>query len=76
MPNAKLNHSYYMVDDSISDRVASLIEPFTVGGRAAKKANPQKGEKAVVFGCRNNRNCRGDYAEISRCRAGNDLRQI
>ena len=26
MPNAKLNHSYYMVDDSISDRVASLIE--------------------------------------------------
>ena len=51
MPNAKLNHSYYMVDDSISDRVASLIEPFTVGGRAAKKANPQKGEKAVVFGC-------------------------
>ncbi len=51
MPNAKLDHSYYLVDDSISDKTASLIEPFTVGGRAAKKANPQKGEKAVVFGC-------------------------
>ena len=51
MPNATINHSYYMVDNNISDKVASLIEPFTVGGRAAKKANPKPGEKAVVFGC-------------------------
>ena len=51
IPKAVLNHSYYFVDDSISDKAAALIEPFTVGGRAAKKSNPQKGEKAVVFGC-------------------------
>lgn len=51
MPNARLDHSYYLVDDSISDKAASLIEPFTVGGRAAKKAAPLPGEKAVVFGC-------------------------
>ena len=51
LPEAKKDHSYYMVDDSISDRAASLIEPFTVGGRAAKQASPKPGDKAVVFGC-------------------------
>lgn len=51
MPQAKLNHSYYLVDDAISDRAASLIEPFTVGGHAAKQSNPKPGDKAVVFGC-------------------------
>ncbi len=50
-PNAKLNHSLYFVDDSITDREACLIEPFTVGGRAAIQANPKASEKAVVFGC-------------------------
>ena len=35
----------------ISDREASLIEPFTVGCRAARRSQPQKGEKAIVFGC-------------------------
>lgn len=30
--------------------MAALIEPFTVGCRAARRGMPQKGEKAVVFG--------------------------
>lgn len=51
LPEARLNHSYYKVNEAISDRTASLIEPFTVGGRAAKQANPKVGDKAVVFGC-------------------------
>lgn len=36
IPNAKLNHSLYFVPDKISDKTACLIEPFTVGTRAAK----------------------------------------
>ena len=28
-----------------------MIEPFTVGCRAARRGQPQKGENAVVFGC-------------------------
>ncbi|MGN0468977.1 MAG: zinc-binding dehydrogenase, partial [Acutalibacteraceae bacterium] len=51
IPNAKLNHSLYIVPDNISDKTACLIEPFTVGCRAARRAQPKKGEKAVVFGC-------------------------
>ncbi|MDU3294839.1 MAG: hypothetical protein E7E29_24330, partial [Pseudomonas aeruginosa] len=37
IPNAKRNHSLYAVDDCISDKLASLIEPFTVGCRAARR---------------------------------------
>ena len=33
----------------ISDKEASLIEPFTVGCRAARRAFPKNGEKAIVF---------------------------
>lgn len=51
IPNAKVNHSLYLVDDKISDEEACLIEPFTVGCRAARRAKPQASEKAVVFGC-------------------------
>lgn len=51
IPHAKQNHSLYKVDDSISDKMACLIEPFTVGCRAARRGQPQKGEKFVVFGC-------------------------
>lgn len=50
-PNAKKNHSLYNIPDEIPDRVACLIEPFTVGCRAARRGQPKKGEKAVVFGC-------------------------
>lgn len=58
IPNAKRNHSLYSVDERISDRLASLIEPFTVGCRAARRGmipcgdnQYAKGQSAVVFGC-------------------------
>lgn len=51
IPNAKRNRSLYAVDDAISDRLACLIEPFTVGCRAARRALPKEAETAVVFGC-------------------------
>lgn len=51
VPNAKRRHSLYAVPEEIPDRLACLIEPFTVGCRAARRGQPQKGESAVVFGC-------------------------
>lgn len=51
IPNAKRNHSLYGVDDAISDRLACLIEPFTVGCPAARRSEPKEKETAVVFGC-------------------------
>lgn len=51
VPEAKRDHSLYAVPEEISDRLACLIEPFTVGCRAARRGQPQKGENAVVFGC-------------------------
>lgn len=49
-PNPKWEESIYHVPENISDRVAALIEPFTVGCRAARRGQPDKGQKAVVFG--------------------------
>lgn len=49
--NAKLNHSLYFVPDTISDKTACLIEPFTVGCRAARRSEPKVNDKAIVFGC-------------------------
>ena len=51
IPNAKLNHSLYLVPHKITTKTACLIEPFTVGCRAARRSLVQKGENAVVFGC-------------------------
>lgn len=51
IPNAKRNISLYPVDDTISDKIACLIEPFTVGCRAARRGQLKQGQKAVVFGC-------------------------
>lgn len=58
IPNAKRNHSLYSIDKRISDKLASLTEPFTVGCRAARrgmipceKGMYIKGQSAVVFGC-------------------------
>lgn len=58
IPNAQRNHSLYAVDECISDKLASLIEPFTVGCRAARRGMVSCGEgqylsgqNAVVFGC-------------------------
>ena len=50
IPNAELDKQVYKVSDKISSKTACLIEPFTVGCRAARRANPQSGENAVVFG--------------------------
>lgn len=50
VPNAKLNHSLYRVDNCISNKVASLIEPFTVACHAARRATRKEGENFIVFG--------------------------
>lgn len=50
IPNARLGREVYAVPDKISSKTASLIEPFTVGCRAARRSFPQEGEKAIVFG--------------------------
>ena len=50
IPNAELGKGVYAVPDEISSKVASLIEPFTVGCRAARRSFPGEGEKAIVFG--------------------------
>lgn len=50
IPNAELGKQVYAVPDSIETKVACLIEPFTVGFRAARRSLPQAGENAIVFG--------------------------
>ena len=50
IPDAELGKQVYAVPDSISSREASLIEPFTVGCRAARRSFPQAGKTAIVFG--------------------------
>lgn len=50
IPNAELGKGVYAVPDEISSKTASLIEPFTVGCRAARRSFPQNGETAIVFG--------------------------
>lgn len=51
IPDARRNVSLYPVPDEISDRAACLIEPFTVGCRAARRGQPKEGEGFAVFGC-------------------------
>lgn len=50
IPNAKWNEQVYDIPDQISSKAACLIEPFTVGWRAARRSRPEKGENAIVFG--------------------------
>lgn len=50
VPNAKMNEEVYAVPEIITNKEASLIEPFTVGCRAARRAEPKAGESAIVFG--------------------------
>ena len=50
IPNAKRNHSLYTVDEHISDKLASLIEPFTVGCRAARRGMISCGEGRYISG--------------------------
>lgn len=49
-PCPKWEESLYHVDEKITDKMAALIEPFTVGCRAARRGLPEKGDQAVVFG--------------------------
>ena len=50
IPNAELNKQVYRVPEQISSKAACLIEPFTVGFRAARRSFPKPGENAIVFG--------------------------
>ena len=50
IPNAKSGSSFYPVSDIISSKTACLIEPFTVGFRAARRGRPEKGDHAIVYG--------------------------
>ena len=50
IPNAELNRQVYKVSEKIPDKTAALIEPFTVGCRAARRSEPKSGENALVFG--------------------------
>lgn len=57
IPHARRFHSLYPVDARLSDRLASLTEPFTVGCRAARRGmipcgenEYRAGQNAVVFG--------------------------
>lgn len=49
-PDPKPGKQLYKVPDSIPPKIACLIEPFTVGTRAARRSAPQPGENAIVFG--------------------------
>lgn len=49
-PSPEWETSIYRIDEKISDKMAALIEPFTVGCRAARRGMIQEKEKAVVFG--------------------------
>lgn len=50
IPNAELDKQVYEIPAQIPPKTACLIEPFTVGFRAARRSSPQKGENAIVFG--------------------------
>lgn len=50
IPNAELNKVVYPVSSKIKSKVASLIEPFTVGCRAARRSRCKSGENAIVYG--------------------------
>ncbi len=48
--DARLNGNLYKVPESIPLKVATLIEPLSVGFYTARRAQPRLGETAVVFG--------------------------
>lgn len=50
IPNAEWGKQIYPIPESIPSREACLIEPFTVGCRAARRSFPKAGETAIVFG--------------------------
>ena len=50
IPNCKLDHSVYKLDDAISSKVGAMLEPFSVGGQAAILSQPKAGQNAIVYG--------------------------
>ena len=50
IPHAEWNREIYAVPEAIPSKTASLIEPFTVGCRASRRAMPRPGENAIVVG--------------------------
>ena len=48
--DAKLDFNLYRIPENVSDEAASMIEPFTVGFRAAVTSKAKPGDKCVVFG--------------------------
>lgn len=50
IPEAEPERSLYRVPPSIPDEAACMIDPFTLGTRAARRSLPREGEKAIVFG--------------------------
>ncbi|MGN1020575.1 MAG: zinc-binding dehydrogenase [Aristaeellaceae bacterium] len=50
IPDCVLDRQVYRVSEGIPTRVAAMIEPFTVGTRAARRSQPRPGENAMVFG--------------------------
>ncbi|WP_315584855.1 alcohol dehydrogenase catalytic domain-containing protein [Actinomyces viscosus] len=49
--DAELDRTLFSVPDDVDDTTACLIEPFTVGCRAARRSQPEPGESAIVYGC-------------------------
>ena len=49
-PDPKPGKQLYKVPEGIALKTACLIEPFTVGTRAARRSGPRPGENAIVFG--------------------------
>lgn len=50
VPGGELDRQLYAISGKIPIRTACLIEPFTIGTRAARRSCPQSGEQAIVFG--------------------------
>lgn len=48
--NVVLDQTVFRLPDSLSDKLASIIEPFTIGANAAMRLEPQPGKKAIVYG--------------------------
>ena len=51
IPKCIVGQSIYIVSDKIEDKIASIIEPFTIGARAVLHIGEiEKGKNAIVFG--------------------------
>ncbi|MDR0851675.1 MAG: zinc-binding dehydrogenase [Clostridiales Family XIII bacterium] len=48
--DAKSGYNLFPIDNSITDEDAALIEPLTIGWRAAMRCNPKAGQNAIVLG--------------------------